>query len=583
MSAAKSGQLVLGRYRIVQRLFQGGMGVVYLGRIEGAAGFSKPVIIKRVIPGTDDTEQNTAQFIREAQILSHLQHPGIVGVLDFGSEADGYAMVLEYVHGYDLARWLKYLHIKSERMHWEEAVLTMLRVLDALHYAHCFQRSDGSAAGVLHRDISPGNILLDLEGQVRLLDFGIARMAHGDVGEYKTSQGVLKGKVGFLAPELFSMAPASVSSDVYASGVALYRMLTGAHPFAADDESSMMWRVLSEPPRPLRELVKELPPELEAAVLRCLEKTPESRYESAEAFAQALRKTLERSEAEIHSELRAHLRRDFNGDMPAVLKLESPGGARPGVATGAGPHRGRERTSVFEPAAPLPQQPTHACHRGAQGHSARESRAPRGADAHQYRAEPPFSRAIEVGALARADGGSGPGADVAFRCGPAHEPARPRPDRLALHRGREPDRPGDPNAQPPSPATALAEVTAQPEPAKPEETTSAQTSSTARAATRATATPSGAAALSRQLGRRQGALESCFEQHAAELQGRPQISVAFDVDVSGRVTAAALTPPALTATPLGQCLLAVARETRFDKQPKPVRFSIPLSARAVTR
>ena len=118
MIDSKSGQLVLGRYRVVRRLTQGGMGVVYLGRVEGDAGFAKAVVIKRILQDIADVEEHTAQFIREAQILSHLQHPGIVGVLDFGRSGDGYSMVLEYVHGYDLGRWLKYLQNCQQRMHF---------------------------------------------------------------------------------------------------------------------------------------------------------------------------------------------------------------------------------------------------------------------------------------------------------------------------------------------------------------------------------------------------------------------------------------------------------------------------------
>ncbi|HVZ32049.1 MAG TPA: serine/threonine-protein kinase, partial [Polyangiaceae bacterium] len=184
LDPGSASQYVLGRYRMLRRLAKGGMGVVYLGRLEGAAGFAKPVVIKRILQDAEERSENTARFIREAQILSNLQHPGIVGVLDFGEEAEGHAMILEYVHGYDLGRWLKYLQLSSRRMHWEEAVFILLRVLDALSYAHGLTRSDGSPAQVLHRDISPGNVLIDVDGRVRLLDFGIARMEEDD--QYRT-------------------------------------------------------------------------------------------------------------------------------------------------------------------------------------------------------------------------------------------------------------------------------------------------------------------------------------------------------------------------------------------------------------
>src|SRR5688572_7166046 len=226
------------------------MGVVYLGRLEGAAGFAKPVVIKRIRSDIDGHQDYTARFIREAHILAQLQHPSIVGVLDFGQEESGYAMVLEYVHGYDLACWIRYLQRSSTRIDWQEAVLILLRALDGLHYAHTFCRSNGAPGGVLHRDISPGNILLDLEGQVKLLDFGIARRLEGDAAQYQTREGVLSGKTGYLAPELFSNVPSSVASDLYASAVVLYYLLTGVHPFLSDTEYHTMWRVLEETPQP---------------------------------------------------------------------------------------------------------------------------------------------------------------------------------------------------------------------------------------------------------------------------------------------------------------------------------------------
>jgi eukaryotic-like serine/threonine-protein kinase len=142
---ALSGSLVLGRYRIVRELARGGMGMVYLGRIEGAAGFSKPVVIKRILSNTGDEENTRGQFIREARILSELQHPGIVGVLDFGEEQDAYLMVLEYVHGYNLGYWLKYARDTRENLEWDFAAYALTRILGALRPHPCGARRARSA------------------------------------------------------------------------------------------------------------------------------------------------------------------------------------------------------------------------------------------------------------------------------------------------------------------------------------------------------------------------------------------------------------------------------------------------------
>jgi len=207
-----AGRLALGRYRVVRELARGGMGMLYLGRVEGAAGFSKPVVIKRVLSQADEGKNARAQFIREARLLSELHHPNIVGVIDFGEEDDGYLMILEYVHGFHVGLWLRYVLEQGRKFHWEFAALIVIKVLAALHYAHNRIGPDGKKSPIIHRDVSPGNVLIDLQGSVRLLDFGIARAADDEEG--KTQTGVVKGKLPFIAPEIYRSSDASPVSDV---------------------------------------------------------------------------------------------------------------------------------------------------------------------------------------------------------------------------------------------------------------------------------------------------------------------------------------------------------------------------------
>src|SRR5262245_24696603 len=212
-----TGTLVLGRYRVVSPLARGGMGIVFLARTEGAAGFSRPVVIKRVVPDLAGDEAAAQSFAREARILSNLQHPNIVNVIDFDEEDGAYVMVLEYVHGYNVGQWQRYLLDTGRKMPIDYAIYITTRVLDALHYAHTFTRADGTPMQIVHRDVSPGNILLDTQGNVKLLDFGIARANEG--GEYKTRDGYFKGKLTYAAPEIYEGTAASPQSDVYSAGV----------------------------------------------------------------------------------------------------------------------------------------------------------------------------------------------------------------------------------------------------------------------------------------------------------------------------------------------------------------------------
>jgi serine/threonine-protein kinase len=595
-----AGQQVLGRYRVVQKLAKGGMGVVYLGRLEGAAGFAKPVVIKRIIQDSDDPTESTARFIREAQILSNLQHPGIVGVLDFGEEEGGHAMILEYVHGYDLGRWLKYLSNCQQRMHWEEAVFILLRVLDALSYAHGFRRSDGTEAQVLHRDISPGNVLIDVEGRVRLLDFGIARMAENDV--YRTQTGVLKGKVPFLAPELFSSDPPSVASDLYACGVVLYQMLTGSHPFTGENDSKLMWRIITEGPKPLSHWRDDLPVGLEAPIFVALNKDPENRHDSADRFAAELRQTLVRRETEIGVALRERVRRDFSGERPGMLRLE-PLAERDRAWRNAKisiPPDPPTKQIDPRPAAPAPlgtlnspsqptvtasgvpaladaaltgDQPTRTTGRAPEKRRAR-SEAPR---SHAPRSQVPRSRARRPDWQTLALLALGVGVVVGLCMVAAlHflQPRAPAPTASRFIVVESPDKAA--GAAPVTTPVAVAEPSAPvvqdpaPDPGPP---------STAPAAR---ADRAGAAALTRHFAQREGQLQSCFERFAS-LTGQPQISVNFEVAASGKVRSATLDPSSLAPTPLGACLLGVARGTSFGAVGKPLRFSIPIRAHSVSR
>jgi serine/threonine protein kinase len=570
-----AGQPVLGRYRIVRQLARGGMGVVYLGRVEGAAGFAKAVVIKRIIVGAGSPTESTARFIREAQILSNLQHPGIVGVLDFGEEDEGYSMVLEYVHGYDLGRWLKFTQLARRPVAWEHALYITLCVLEALGHAHDYRRPDGTPAEVLHRDVSPGNILLDLEGRVRLLDFGIARMAE-DAGLYKTRDGIINGKIAFLAPELFSSAPPSRSSDVYSCAVVLYQMLAGQNPFNSDNERHMLGRVLTEMPAAPSRVRPDLPPALDAILDRALAKTPEQRFPDGDALAQALRSCLTRDTVQVAASLRERLRADFIGDMPQRLKLESLA----------------ERDRAW---------------RLAQGDSALESTPPRTSTTDTaldpgsvtvispIQSQPPPSRPIEIDAapatlprvvstrperrylyaLGLCVIGLAIAVGVAGTLLYSRQATPPAAQRFILvespSAAQRPDAepaPSPPAGDTPQPAAA---------PAASPSTAPARTTAKPR---RVAPTP---ASLSRAFARRNDELESCFERHAAQLEGRPAISVEFRVEPTGRVASAKLVPSQLEGTPLGQCLLRVAKDTRFGKLQRAQTFSIPIHARAVER
>lgn len=310
--------MVLGRYRIVRRLARGGMGVVYLARSEGAAGFAQPVVIKRIIPDLTGDDQMARMFVREARILSNLRHPNIVQVIEFAEDDDAYVMILEYVHGYHLGRWAKFARKEEGQFSALFAMHVVAKVLDALHHAHTLVKPDGSAYSIVHRDVSQSNVHISVEGQVKLIDFGIARVSR-ESGEYQTEEISLKGKLPYMAPELFKSGTPSPSTDIYACGVMLHELLTGRHEFRGKEMSETVNLVLHHRVSPVSSTRSDVSARIDEVVWRALAKKPEQRFATAEEFASALRAIRGMAEAEADALMKERIKRDFQGPLAQSL------------------------------------------------------------------------------------------------------------------------------------------------------------------------------------------------------------------------------------------------------------------------
>jgi serine/threonine protein kinase len=581
---ALAGTVVLGRYRIVRELARGGMGMVYLGRVEGAAGFAKPVVIKRVLSHMDDEENVRAQFVREARLLSELRHPGIVGVIDFGQERDSYLMVLDYVHGYNLGHWLKYARETRGNLEWDFATFAMTKVLGALHYAH---------TRIIHRDISPANVLVDLQGNVHLLDFGIARSSE-EPDEFKTQEGIVKGKLPYIAPEMYQGIEASVASDIYAAGVSLYQLLSGKNPFSAKDMSAIVTRVLTHDPPPLSSLRDDVPAELDQVLSFALCKKPSGRYRSAEEFASALSSLFERSEAELHTDFRDAVVADFSGDfadrlqLPALATLDaawresSPDPTREASLQTSSLPPSSDRTSVVHLPADRISDRTLRELTTARGSlpAAIGAANPRAGFKPSSSGGSIGKRTIVLSMLGAALIAGGVAAAVVLFG--RREPDVSAPQRYLLVERQAPSGvSGDAAAAavaPPSraPAGPTSAKAPSPPPAAAAAVAPAPGPTAARPA-------SDAERLTSAFAKKQGAVQSCFSSGAGQLEGSPQVSVHFEISDAGAVQGATIAPGALAGTTLGQCVLAVARSTQFPALGKDVAFSIPITASVVKR
>ena len=266
---------VLGKYRLDQRLGGGGMAEVFLASTLGAEGFSRKVAIKRVLPGFSDNPAFAGMFVSEAQISSRLVHPNIVSVLDFDRAADGgLFLVMELVDGKDLDGL-----VSSGMIPIPVMIFVMTEVLRGLGYAHDLPTGE-HMRGVVHRDVSPHNVLLSWEGAVKVSDFGIAKARSATDA---TASVFIKGKPAYMSPEQANGQPLDGRSDLFAVGVMMWEMLVGRRLFMGEDTRATLAAVLfGQIPRP-RSIRGDIPKDLERVVMKLLERDMPSRYPTAEA------------------------------------------------------------------------------------------------------------------------------------------------------------------------------------------------------------------------------------------------------------------------------------------------------------
>jgi hypothetical protein len=271
-----------GKYRLDARLGGGGMAEVFIGSTVGAEGFSRKVAIKRILPGFSENPAFAQMFIAEAQITSRLQHPNIVSVLDFDRDADGRLfLVMELVEGKDLDDLAA-----TGPLPIPVVIHVIGEVLRGLGYAHNLPASDGPMRGLIHRDVSPHNVLVSWEGAVKVSDFGIAKAR---AASSATGSVFIKGKPQYMSPEQANGQPLDGRSDLFAVGVMLWEMLTGSRLFVGNTTQEVLARMLFSPIQWPRQVRPEVPIDVERIAMRLLERNLLARYATAEDVIADLR------------------------------------------------------------------------------------------------------------------------------------------------------------------------------------------------------------------------------------------------------------------------------------------------------
>ena len=276
----------IGRYALHGELAAGGMASVHLGRLLGPVGFSRTVAIKRLHPQNARDPEFVAMFLDEARLVSRIKHPNVVPTLDVVTLEGEVFLVMEYVHGSPVSRLMMALGKRKERMPVNIAVAIALGMLEGLHAAHEAKNENGVPLGIVHRDVSPQNVIVGTDGVARVLDFGIAKAAER---LQHTEDGSFKGKLGYMPPDVLSGGSIDRRADLWGVAVVLWEMLVGKRLFFNSESPHALVRMIVEGevmgPGTRREGVSQA---LDDVILRALAKDPKDRYQDAREFALAL-------------------------------------------------------------------------------------------------------------------------------------------------------------------------------------------------------------------------------------------------------------------------------------------------------
>jgi len=285
-SALVPGQL-LDRYELLCPVAQGGMGQVWVARLQGKLGFERLFAIKTLSKEHADREHFEQMFLDEARIISKIRHPNVAQVMDLGQQAGITYLVLEWIDGDSLSALRRAVHSREEKIPLSVVLRLMVDTCAGLHAAHELTNSRGELLNVVHRDISPSNVLVSSSGEVKVIDFGVAKAQERLAPE--TAAGVIKGKVAYMSPEQALGKSLDRRSDIWACGIMLYHLLAGRTPYEADNQMATLHRVVEgQPPDPLR----GVPQEVADIAYTALSYSPDGRYATCDEMQRALQSAM---------------------------------------------------------------------------------------------------------------------------------------------------------------------------------------------------------------------------------------------------------------------------------------------------
>lgn len=281
--------LIFGRYCLLERLNAGGMAEIFRARPFYPTDSTKYLVVKRILPHLADDADFINMFVDEARITAQLSHPNVCQLYELGLIDDTYYIVMEYIAGRDILALINWYRRQRSFLPPSQVAFIVAEICAGLDYAHAKRDSRGQSLGVVHRDISPQNILIGFDGSVKVIDFGIARAS---VRRQRTEVGILKGKFGYMSPEQVRGEDVDNRSDVFATGILLWEMLTARRLFYSKNEYEIIERVRGMEVPPPSTINPQIPPELDSIIVRALDRNRETRYQSAGEMESDLREWL---------------------------------------------------------------------------------------------------------------------------------------------------------------------------------------------------------------------------------------------------------------------------------------------------
>ena len=307
-----------GRYLLIHKLATGGMGEVLLARQSGPGGFDRFVAVKRLLPHLAEDGQFVQMFLDEAKLAAMLTHPNICQIHEFGCNDGSYYLAMEYLSGEALSAILERAKEQDKPVGHGIAAYIVAHACEGLHYAHERTDDDGKPLQLVHRDVSPSNIFITFDGNVKLLDFGIAKAANRIT---HTVAGSIKGKFGYIAPEAYQGAPLDRRTDLFSMGVVLWELLTHKRLYKREAEYLVGKAIVEEPPPDPRTVDPTIPAALAEIALRALAKKPDDRYQSALEMRRALTAFLRTLPEEVDSTSVVALMESLFGELMATRKV----------------------------------------------------------------------------------------------------------------------------------------------------------------------------------------------------------------------------------------------------------------------